>query len=262
MNHPLIEFVNVSKSFGNQNVLSDVNLKIETGKITAIIGKSGVGKSILLKHIVGLIWADSGQVLFEGQSLAHMSRKQKKTIRHKLSYMFQGGALFDSLTVYENIALPLAEHGRLSHSEINQRVSQQLHQLDLDQVDEKYPSQLSGGMKKRVALARALITRPQIVLFDEPTTGLDPVRKEAVHQLIADHQRQFKFTAIIVSHEIPDIFSIAQDIAMLDAGQIIFQGSPADIERSDIAAVKQFLHIMRIRQQQICANFQIEQDTP
>ena len=183
-----------------------MDLDINRGEILTLIGKSGVGKSILLKLLINLIEPDSGRILFEGRPLDALTKAERKAFQKKMSYVFQGTALLDSLTVFENVALPLQERRGASREEIRRRVREKLQQLDLVDIDEKYPSQLSGGMKKRVALARALVTEPEVVLFDEPTTGLDPIRKHAVHRLITDYQKKFGFTAVLVSHEIPDVF--------------------------------------------------------
>ena len=241
MVQPLIQFENVSKKFGRQVILNDADLSIYKGEITTIIGKSGVGKTVLLKHIIGLIEPDSGRVLYHGLPFSETTREKRETLKGKLSYMFQGTALFDSMTVYENIALPLKEKSSLSETIIRKTVEEKMDQLDLNEIDEKYPSQLSGGMKKRVALARALVTDPEIVLFDEPTTGLDPIRRNAVHSMIADYQKKFGFTAIIVSHEIPDIFFISQRLAMIDEGRILFEGSPEDIQKSTNPVINAFI---------------------
>jgi phospholipid/cholesterol/gamma-HCH transport system ATP-binding protein len=238
---PLIELDNAVKRFGENCVLNGVNLSIFRGEITSIIGKSGVGKSVLLKHIIGLFEPDAGQVLYQGQALSSMKRDDRKILKRKFSYMFQESALFDFLTVFENIALPLQETTSFPEAEIHRRVRDKMHQLDLHKIDSKYPSQLSGGMKKRVALARALVTDPEIVLFDEPTTGLDPIRKSAVHSMISDYQKRFKFTGIIVSHEIPDIFFISQRVAMIDNGQIVFQGTPDEIQQTRDPVVQNFI---------------------
>ena len=238
---PLIELRDTKKRFGDNGVLNGVDLNIFKGEITSIIGKSGVGKSVLLKHIIGLLEPDSGQVLYEGKSLSAMNREDKRALKRKFSYMFQESALFDFLSIFENIALPLQETTSLPEPEIHRRVRDKMHQLDLHKIDDKYPSQLSGGMKKRVALARALVTDPEIVLFDEPTTGLDPIRKSAVHSMISDYQRRFGFTGIIVSHEIPDIFFISQRVAMIDDGRIIFEGTPEAIQEASNPVVQNFI---------------------
>ena len=200
-----------------------------------------MGKTVLLKHIIGLIEPDSGRVLYNGSPFSEKTREERKALKGKFSYMFQGTALFDSMTVYENIALPLKEKSTLSETVIGKTVRDKMEQLDLSEFEEKYPSQLSGGMKKRVALARALVTDPEIVLFDEPTTGLDPIRRNAVHSMIADYQEKFGFTGIIVSHEIPDIFFISQRLAMIDEGRILFEGSPEDIQKSTNPVIENFI---------------------
>ena len=241
MDQPLIEFNNAVKKLGASSVLNGVNLKIYRGQITSIIGQSGVGKSVLLKHIIGLLEPDSGQVLFKGVPLASMKKSERKVLKQKFSYVFQDTALFDFLSVFENIALPLKENSAPPESEIRARVEDKLSQLDLQDIEDKYPSQLSGGMKKRVALARALVTDPEIVLFDEPTTGLDPIRKTAVHSMISDYQQRFGFTGIIVSHEIPDVFFISQRVAMLDEGRIRFEGTPEEIQQVSDPVVRNFI---------------------
>jgi phospholipid/cholesterol/gamma-HCH transport system ATP-binding protein len=241
MNPPLIEFQNVSKKFGATQVLKDANLSIYSGEIITIMGKSGVGKSVLLKHIIGLLEQDSGKILFRGKPVSEMKKAERKALKNKFSYMFQGTALFDSMTVFENIALPLRERTSLRSAEIKRKVREKMDHLDLYDIDDKFPSQLSGGMKKRVALARALVTEPEIVLFDEPTTGLDPIRKNAVHDMISEYQKKFGFTGVIVSHEIPDIFYISNRIAMIDEGRIIFQGTPEEIRKVSNPVVQQFI---------------------
>jgi phospholipid/cholesterol/gamma-HCH transport system ATP-binding protein len=170
-----------------------------------------------------------------------MSPREKKDLKRKFSYVFQDTALFDFLTVFENVSLPLVEREGTSPAEVHRRVRDKLHQLDLHDIDGNYPSQLSGGMKKRVALARALVTDPEIVLFDEPTTGLDPIRKNAVHSMILDYQRRFGFTGVVVSHEIPDIFFISQRVAMIDEGRIRFEGTPEEIQQASDPEVRNFI---------------------
>ena len=241
MKQPLIQIRDLHKRFGIQEVLRGASLSIYKGEITTIIGKSGGGKSVLLKSIVGLIHQEAGSILFDGKPLDAMSKAERRALKKKCSYMFQGTALFDSMTVRENIALPLSERTRLSKHAITERVQEKIEQLDLAGFEHKYPSQLSGGMKKRVALARSLVTTPEIVLFDEPTTGLDPIRKNAVHSMISDYQKRFGFTGVVVSHEIPDVFYISQRVAMLNNGRIIFEGSPRDIQETSDPLVKQFV---------------------
>ena len=242
MKTPLIEFRNVCKSFGENTILDMVNLSIYQGEITTIIGKSGVGKSVFLKHIIGLLKPDSGSILFEGRDITEISSKEKRKIKRRFSYMFQNNALFDSLTVFENIALPLRERRSMSEKEIQEMVIKRLEQFELSDIINKFPSQISGGMQKRVALARALITRPEIILFDEPTTGLDPLRKNAVFTMIAHYQRELGFTAVMVSHDIPDVFFISNRVAIISERKIIFEGPPIELEQSSNPDVQEFVN--------------------
>lgn len=241
MNDALIEIRDLRKSFQGQSILRGVNLLVPEGGITLIIGKSGEGKSVLLKHIVGLLRPDSGEILFQGRPLTRMSRAERGVLARSMSFMFQNMALFDSLTVFENIALPLREKTRLSERDIAARVMDKVERLELGAVTMKYPSQISGGMQKRVALARALINEPRVILFDEPTTGLDPIRKNAVLSLIATSRENFGFTALMVSHDIPDVFRIAAKVALLDGGRIVFDGTPREIQATDDPVVTRFL---------------------
>jgi len=238
---PLIEFKNVSKSFGSQKVLDRINLSIYEGETLAIIGKSGTGKSVLLKHIIGLLSPDTGQILINGVHINSLTKKDTRAFQKNLSYMFQDNALFDSMNIYQNIALPLEENLQFPKKEIKNTVNKKMELLGLDGTHQKFPSQLSGGMRKRVALARALITEPNIVLFDEPTTGLDPVRKKNVYEMIKEYQTKFGFTSIIVSHDIPQVFYISQRIAMLDDGRIRFSGPREDILQSHNTILNAFM---------------------
>ena len=230
MDVPLIEFKEVTKRFGPQTILDHVNLQIYEGQVTTIIGLSGSGKSVLLKHIIGLLNPDEGTILFRGKPFNRMKKNEMEACLGQMSYMFQGNALFDSMTVYENVALRLRKTTNLRNAEIVRRVMARIEQAELSGSAYKYPSQISGGMQKRVAIARALITDPQIVLFDEPTTGLDPVRKNAILSMIAQYRKKFEFTAILVSHEIPDIFFISNRILALYDRRIVFQGTPEELE--------------------------------
>ncbi len=241
MSKPFIQFIDVHKRFDQNCVLNGINLSIHKGEITAVIGKSGTGKSVLLKHIIGLLNQDSGQLLIRGEPLNLMNKKTKHGFHKEISYMFQDNALFDFLNVYENIALPLTEKKQVPDMDIPRKVKEKIVILGLEGTEGKYPSQLSGGMRKRVALARALITDPKAVLFDEPTTGLDPVRRNNIHNMIAEYQKQFGFTAVIVSHDIPEIFEITQHIAMLDKGKIIFEGNTEEILHSHSDIVNAFI---------------------
>lgn len=237
----MIKLVDVEKSFNSQLVLNRLNLEIPKGKITAVIGPSGEGKSVLLKHMIGLLRPNRGQVLVEGEDIAVMGRRQLNRVREKFGMLFQNAALFDSMTVYENVAFPLEEKTRLSRTKIRDRVHEALENVGLKGVDDKYPDELSGGMKKRVGLARVLLRHPKIILFDEPTTGLDPIICKAIHQLIKDTHAQFCFTAVVISHEIPEIFDISDRVAMLYRGEIVETGTPEEIQRSVHPVVRQFI---------------------
>jgi phospholipid/cholesterol/gamma-HCH transport system ATP-binding protein len=237
----MIRLHRVMKSFDSQVVLNNLTMDVPAGKITSIIGPSGEGKSVLLKHMIGLLKPDSGEVVADGDVISSMRGSSLNQAREKFGMLFQNAALFDSMTVFENVAFPLEEKTRLSPAEIRERVHEALAHVGLKGIDKKYPDMLSGGMKKRVGLARALLLNPKIILFDEPTTGLDPIICRAIHQLIKDTHRRFGYTAVIVSHEIPEIFEISDQVAMLYRGQIIEQGKPRDIQHSSHPVVRQFI---------------------
>lgn len=237
----MIKLHSIHKAFGRQVVLNDLSLQIPAGQITAIIGPSGEGKSVLLKHMIGLLTPDQGDVLINGASIIGLRRAQLNQVREKFAMVFQNAALFDSMTVYENLAFPLEEKTRLSRDEIASRVDRALREVGLRDINRKFPDQLSGGMKKRVGLARALLLEPQVVLFDEPTTGLDPVIRRSIHQLIKETQAKFGFTAVIVSHDIPDIFDVAHRVAMLYRGKILQSGTSDEMRHSHHPVVRQFI---------------------
>jgi phospholipid/cholesterol/gamma-HCH transport system ATP-binding protein len=237
----MIRLIDVHKSFGSQKVLNGLNLEIPDGQITAVIGPSGEGKSVLLKHIIGLLQPESGRIEVDGENILGLRRSHLNRIREKFGMLFQNAALFDSMNVFENVAFPLQEKTKLGSDEISVRVRSALEDVGLKNVEDKYPDELSGGMKKRVGLARALLLNPKIILFDEPTTGLDPVIKRAIHQLIKETHEKFGFTAVVVSHEIPEIFDIAQNVAMLFHGEILQHGTPEEIKNSTHPVVKQFI---------------------
>jgi phospholipid/cholesterol/gamma-HCH transport system ATP-binding protein len=237
----MIKLLNIHKSFGKQKVLKGLNLEIEDGQTTVIIGKSGGGKSVLLKHIIGLLMPDSGQVLVDDVDITKLNDKGLNEIRKKFGMLFQEAALFDSMTVGENVAFPSREHTKLNDGEIREIVAGRLSAVGLKGIEEKMPSELSGGMKKRVGLARAIALQPQIVLFDEPTTGLDPVMTEAINQLIMETQSNFHLTCIVISHDLGSIFKIGHKIAMLYEGEIIEYGTPEEIKSSRDPVTVQFL---------------------
>jgi phospholipid/cholesterol/gamma-HCH transport system ATP-binding protein len=251
MDIPLIEFKDVTKRFGPRTILDHVNLQIYEGQVTTIIGLSGSGKSVLLKHIIGLLNPDEGTILFRGKPLNRMKKNEMEACLGQMSYMFQGNALFDSMTVYENVALRLRKTTTLRNAEIVRRVMARIEQAELSGSAYKYPSQISGGMQKRVAIARALITDPQIVLFDEPTTGLDPVRKNAILSMIAQYHKKFGFTAILISHEIPDIFFISNRILALYDRRIVFQGTPEELEAFEHPFKEDVIHSIEGLQEEL-----------
>lgn len=237
----MIRTENLYKSFEGQQVLRGLSLEVATGEIMIVIGRSGGGKTVFLKHLLGLLRPDSGRILVDGTDITRLRRRALDQVRERYGVVFQGGALFDSMTVFENVAFPLREKTNLPMSEVATRVEEKLAQVGLAGMSHKFPDEISGGMRKRVAIARALITEPEIVFFDEPTTGLDPVLVNAIHHLILDLHRKFRFTAVMVSHEIPEIFQIAQRVAMLHDGVIVEVGTPDTIQASSNPAVQQFI---------------------
>ncbi|HWR90035.1 MAG TPA: ABC transporter ATP-binding protein [Dissulfurispiraceae bacterium] len=237
----MIEIRDLHKSFGTQQVLKGVDLTISDGELMAIIGESGGGKSVFLKHLIGLLKPDRGSIVVEGKDIVGLRGAELDAIREHVGVVFQGGALFDSLTVYDNVAFPLREKTRLSREEIHRRVVEALEDVGLMGREQKYPAEISGGMKKRVALARALISEPKIVLFDEPTTGLDPIRLHAIHRLIMETHKKYRFTGVMISHDIPEIFEVVDRIAFLCNGMIAIVDTPAEVTRSTDPVVIQFL---------------------
>ncbi|MGJ3242248.1 MAG: ABC transporter ATP-binding protein [Opitutales bacterium] len=231
----VIRIRGLEKSFEDNKVLRGVDFEVAPGRITTIIGKSGEGKSVLLKCVSGLMQADAGSVEINCGRLEECGSP-------RLSYMFQQNALFDSMTAFENVALPLQERTRFKSSEIRRKVEGLFQKLDLVDIGHLYPSELSGGMQKRVALARALVLDPEVVLFDEPTTGLDPLRKNAVFTMIERYQSIFGYTAVVVSHDLPECLYISESVALLDGGRIQFEGSPLELEQQASAMTEGFLH--------------------
>jgi phospholipid/cholesterol/gamma-HCH transport system ATP-binding protein len=229
------------KTFGTQPVLRGLTLDVATAEIMIIIGRSGGGKSVLLKHLIGLIQPDSGAILVDGVDITRLRGAALDRIRDRYGVVFQGGALFDSMSVFDNVAFPLREKTRLAGAEIRERVEEKLDQVGLGGMGHKNPAEISGGMRKRVAIARALVTEPQIAFFDEPTTGLDPILVNTIHHLIVELHRKFRFTAVMVSHEIPEIFRIADRVAMLHDGVIVETGTPEAVQASRNPIVQQFI---------------------
>jgi len=245
---PAIRFVEVCKSFGERShrhlVLDRVSFSVPMGKTTVIAGGSGQGKSVILKLILGLLRPDSGQVLVGETNVAAMGYRALQEVRMLFGVLFQGSALFDSLTVFENIALPLRERTKLSDQEIRNKVAATLEQLELAGHEEKFPAQLSGGMKKRVGLARALQLDPKIVLFDEPTTGLDPVMTKEIYELFSMTQQRLGYTAVIVSHDIPQIFALADQIILLNKGELDVFTEASKIPFSTKPSIREFARLV------------------
>jgi len=241
MSQPLIEFRNVVKAFGQQVVLDRVNLSIFPGRTTVIAGPSGQGKSVSLKLILGLLKPDSGQILVAGEEISRMRSRDLNRVRSKFGVLFQGAALLDSLSVFANVALPLEERTELSRRDIREKVLATLEQLGLAGHEEKFPAQLSGGMRKRVGLARALMLQPEIMLFDEPTTGLDPEKALEIYRLFLDTQQRLAYTSIIVSHDIPKIFNLADQVILINKGQFNTFASPEEIQQSKLPEIQAFV---------------------
>ena len=237
----MIKVEELYKSFNGNQVLSGVTLEIKKGELIALIGGSGSGKSVLLKHMAGLMKPDSGCVMIDGRDLGTLRGRDLARLRDRLGFLFQGGALFDSLTVFENVAFPLKEKTRLSDDLIRERVFQELEGVSLSGSEHKYPSQISGGMVKRAALARALVRDPEIMLFDEPTTGLDPVIGNAILKLISECHRRLSFTGVIVTHAIPTVFPIVGRVAMINDGIIRADGTPEEFMASSDPVIRAFV---------------------
>jgi phospholipid/cholesterol/gamma-HCH transport system ATP-binding protein len=237
----MIEIRGLHKSFGTVKVLQGVDLQIPKGKTTVILGRSGVGKSVLLKHIIGLIKPDRGKIWIDGVDITQLGDTNLNELRKKFGMLFQEAALFDSMNVGANVAFPLREHTKLSEKDIREIVAQRLDQVGLPDLEAKMPAQLSGGMKRRVGLARALALDPEIVLFDEPTSGLDPPMAEAIEDLIMETQQKLGETFVVITHNISVAFHIAHKIAMLHEGRIVAEGSPRVFKRSTNSVVKTFM---------------------
>jgi phospholipid/cholesterol/gamma-HCH transport system ATP-binding protein len=240
-NNHFIVCRDVWKSFFNNPVLTGVDIGIERGKTTVIMGQSGCGKSVLLKHFVGLLFPDRGSVMVEGEEISRLSRKNLFRIRMRFGMVFQSAALFDSMTVGENVGLALSEHTDKSAKEIFEIVREKLSLVGLGDVLDKKPAELSGGMKKRVGIARAIVMNPECVLYDEPTTGLDPIMADAINNLILKLKHELGITSVVVTHDLQSAFKIADEIAMLDGGKIIFRGTPGEVHSCDNRRVRQFI---------------------
>lgn len=238
----MIEIINLHKSFGDNKVLNGVNLTIEKGETLAIIGKSGCGKSVLIKHIVGLLYPDDGMVKVEGQIISELNSKDLYEIRKKFGFLFQGAALFDSMTVGENVSLPLVESSNgYSSDKIERIIAEKLELVGLPGTQNLKPAELSGGMKKRVGLARALVTNPDYILYDEPTTGLDPIMSDSIDGLIKELSEKLSVTSVVVTHDMYSVKNVAKKVAMMHEGVIHFTGSPDELLQSKDGTVVDFI---------------------
>ena len=231
----------LTKKIGRQEILRGVDLEVAKGETLAIIGRSGGGKTVLLKHLIGLMLPDAGEIWIEGENIIGLSERKLAAIRSKVGILFQGGALFDSLTVGENVAFPLREAGERDSEVIGGKVSEMLEVVELEGTESKMPVSLSGGMKKRVGLARAIIRRPSCILYDEPTSGLDPIVSDSINRLIRRLQTRFQVTSIVVTHDMKSAFHVADRVAYLHEGKVYFHGTPAELERSTDPLIQDFL---------------------
>ena len=236
-----IEVRDLHKRFGHQQVLDGVTLDFPSGQITTIVGPSGSGKTVLLKHLNLLMRPDSGAIVIDGTEVTKLGGRALDAVREKFGMLFQAGALFDSMSIFDNVAFPLVEKTRLTRQEIAQQVHETLKAVGLDGMEAKFPSQLSGGMQKRAALARALVRRPKILMLDEPTTGLDPSRTGAIHELIRHTQENFQLTVVMVSHDVPAVFQVSDRVAFLHNGRTRLNGSVDEVMAADDDVFKRFL---------------------
>ncbi len=236
-----IELRNLKKYFGNQPVLQNVNLKVNEGETLVVIGRSGCGKSVMLRHIVGLMKPDTGRIFIDGEDITDYNEHKLFRIRRKFGFLFQSSALLDSLTVGENVGLGLKEHSTFSPGDIKNIVREKLSMVGMKGIEDYMPADLSGGMKKRVGLARALAMEPEIVLYDEPTTGLDPIMADNINELIFFLKNKLQITSIVVTHDMISARRVADRIAMLHHGEIIFTGSIQDLDNTDDPVVRQFV---------------------
>ncbi|NOZ00480.1 MAG: ABC transporter ATP-binding protein [Deltaproteobacteria bacterium] len=243
MSEPIISIKGLKKSFGGNHVLRGIDLDVAPGSITVVIGPSGCGKSVLIKHIIGLLRADEGRIVVDGDDITRMNERDLTRVRKKFGMLFQQAALFDSMTVLENVMFPLKEHSNMSRRQREEAAAARLDELGLHGTGNEYPAELSGGMRKRVGLARATILNPKIVIYDEPMTGLDPIMCENVEDMILTAQRRLKVTSVIVSHDMASTFRMADEVAMLFDGNIVVRGPPAAVKASRNDVVRRFIYL-------------------
>ena len=240
---PMISVQDLWKSFGDNHVLTGINLDIAEGSTCVILGGSGSGKTVLMKHMIGLLKPDRGQVIVDGEDIVPMDERDLERVRRKFGMVFQGATLFDSMTVYENVSFALREHSDLSEEQIRAKVREKLGIVGLKNVEERYPAELSGGMRKRVGLARAIVLDPKIVLYDEPTTGLDPITTDYVDDMILTAKRELQVTQVVISHDIASSFKVADKVAFLFKGKIVAEGPPRDLRRNPHPELQHFLQM-------------------
>jgi len=238
----MIDIQSVCRNFGTKKVLDNLSLKIDTGSTCVIIGRSGCGKSVLLKHVVRLLKPDYGRIFIDDKEVGSLDEKEMNALRLKVSMVFQGGALFDSMTVGENVGFGLIEHTNIGRKELLECIEESLSLVDLHGIGNLMPSELSGGMKKRVALARAICVRPEIILYDEPTTGVDPITADSINELIKNLHDKLKVTSVVVTHDMKSAYKIADRIAMMYQGKIIAEGTPEEIQKTTHPVVYQFIN--------------------
>ena len=238
---PIVRMTDLHKSFGTQHVLRGVQLSIQSGRTRVIMGPSGCGKSVLLKHMVGLLRPDRGEVWYEDQRVDTLAEIDLVPIRRQFGFLFQQGALFDSMSVRENIEFPLQEHSKLTHEEREERVRRVLRMVGLEDVINKMPADLSGGQRKRIALARAIVLEPNVILYDEPTTGLDPIRSDVINELIIKLQHSLHVTSVVVTHDLTSAFKVGDRMVMMHGGRILFEGTPQEMRQTDDPIVRRFL---------------------
>jgi len=237
----MIEIRGLKKQLGHKQVLNGIDLEVRKGETLVVLGPSGTGKSVLLKHIIGLMSPDSGSIMVGGEEIVGMDEPRLDRVRHKFGMLFQGAALFDSMTVGDNVGLALLEHTKLPGAEIRRRVSERLEWVGLKDVEQMKPASLSGGMKKRVGLARAMAMDPEIILYDEPTTGLDPITGDVINQLIRAMQQRLGVTSVVVTHDLMSAYKVGDRLAMIVQGRVVFTGTPDEVRHTENAMVRQFI---------------------
>ena len=241
-NKPIIQINDLYKSFKKKEVLRGVTLEVFSGEVLCVIGQSGSGKSVLIKHITNLLDQDSGRVFYMDQDISKFNKKKIFSLRKDVSMLFQSGALFDSMDVFENLALPLQEHTDFSNDKIEKLVAEKLNMVGMPGVEKLKPSELSGGMRKRVGLARSIILEPKVIMYDEPTTGLDPIMSDVINKLVIDLNKRLNITSIVITHDMNSVYAIADRVAMIYKGRIIFNGSVEELQQSELKEVQDFIH--------------------